>query len=140
MFQQDYIMRQIQMMVKVLEQVIFRKKQGRYEEAKQVAEEALGELFGENRVELSLEETLTALEKNGAFNAELAYIVADLLFERAALDGEDAEKSLMQSLLLYKKAMRHPGAAFPIDAAKKISDLEHRLGEHELKAVQIVLG
>lgn len=143
MFQQDYIMKQIRMLIQVLEQVLFRKKNREPEEALQLINEALMDLpdrdisdFGD----LSLKETLEVPVLNNSFNAELAFILADLLFEKAELMQEDdASGTLQQSLLLYRHGMKEPAAAFPLEAADKITKIEEHLIPDQIKEVEMLL-
>ena len=143
MFEQDYIMRQIKQFTHALEIVLFKKKEGKQQEAQNIIENSLTELLEEhhdNFHQLSLEETLCALENSGSFNAELALIVADLLYEQSELaDKKESQQCYLQALLLYHKAMKDPGTAFPLQATQKISHIKSELDPSDLGKVKQLL-
>ena len=140
MIQRDYILKQIQQLAQVLEYVLFAKSENRSEDAIQAINKALNELNGQHHRsfdELEFPEILKALESKGSFNSELAYIIADLLFEKATLLGnEQTTKQQKQALLLYMKAMKSNTAAFPIEATDKIALLKKGLSKDELAEVE----
>lgn len=125
--------------MQALEQVIFRKRQGQHQEAQSLIEQALNELLhtsARDFSELSLEETLSAISRNGAFNAELGLSVAELLYEQ---DAKASAKSKLQALLLYRKAMEDPAVAIPLQALDKITGLEEDLAPDELAVIRRLL-
>src|SRR5690554_1137850 len=131
MFQQDFIMKQIQMFTQVLQQVLFNKQAGNQQEALQLVKETLNELtedHPESFHDLSLKETLKLFRNEGKFNSELALVVAELLIEEGELLAEnEAEKRYLQALLLYQKALDDPDIAVPLQSAQIIGQLKEKL-------------
>lgn len=131
MFQQDFIMKQIQMFTQVLQQVLFKKQAGKQQEARQLVKETLNELtedHPESFHDLSLEETLDLFRNEGKFNSELALVVAELLIEEGELlEKNEAEKRYLQALLLYQKALNDPDIAVPLQSGQIIGQLKEKL-------------
>lgn len=140
MFEQDFIMRQIRQFTRALEKVLFKKQEGKKEEAQDIIEQSLNKLCegsDRNFQELSLDDTISALENDGKFNAELALITADLLYEKSALaDKKELQKCYMQAFLLYQKAIENPEVAFPLQATQKISQIKNKLDSSSLEKVK----
>src|SRR5699024_7660360 len=108
-FEQDFIMRQIQQLTQLLQQIIFKKKQNKHKEARQQIRDALERFTADqpqNFSELSLEETLRLFNQEDGFRAELAVAVADLLAEQGDLyqnrKFSRSQKSYAQAFLLYQ--------------------------------------
>jgi hypothetical protein len=140
MFREDYIMRQIRQFIQVLEQVIFKKKQGQKEEVQTLISKTLNELLEESERdfnELSLEESLSAVGEGESVNPELALVIAELLYEQ---EGGDREKSRMQALLLYKKAMGDASVPIPLNAMERVAQLEDQLSEASKDQINTLLG
>lgn len=140
MFREDYIMRQIRQFIQVLEQVIFKKKQGQKEEVQMLITETLNELLEESErdfSDLSLKETLSAIGNKDSVNPQLALVIADLLYEQ---EGEDVAKSHAQALLLYKKAIEDGSVAIPLQAMERVTELENNLDKSLKKELEIILG
>ena len=131
MFQQDFIMKQIQMFTQVLQQVLFNKQAGNQQEARQLVKETLNELTEDHPDsfhDLSLKETLNLFRNEGKFNSELALVVAELLIEEGELLAEnEAEKRYLQALLLYQKALDDPDIAVPLQSGQIIGQLKEKL-------------
>lgn len=139
MFEQDYIVKQIRQCTNALERVLLKKKEGKQQEAQKIIEHSLNELPDDNSKkfhELSLQETIAVLENKGSFNAELALIVAELLFEKGQLvEKEESRKCFMQALLLFRKTMKNPNVAFPLEAPQKISRINNFLAPSDIEKV-----
>lgn len=135
-------MRQIKQFTYALEQVLFKKKEGEQQEAQDIIDQYLNELPEEKKSfqDLSLGDTLSTLKNDGDFNADLALIVADLLYEKSNIvDKSQTKKCSMQALLLYQRAMQDPKAAFPLQATQKISELKNKLDASDLDMVKAQL-
>lgn len=141
--EKDFLMRQFKQLGDVLAQVLSNKGSVRSEESLETIGNALGELRKneEKRFqELSLEETVSAVRVDDQFNAELAFIVADLLYEEAQIAGEElSRKCIMQALLLYKLASRDPEAAVPMHAHERTRELELELTPRALESVNTLV-
>lgn len=142
MFQQGYIMRQIQQLTQALQQVLFNKKQGYRQEALDILQRALNGIPNDPEAEfhrLSLDETLQAMQSDGTFNTDLALAAADLLYEKGQLRDNDDDGSrhcYMQALLLYRTVMDDPQVAFPLEAPQKIEHIERMLQTADVEAVK----
>lgn len=128
-------MRQVKKLTDFLIQIMAKKKESSQREIKNLIDQSLHELTGgksEEFNELSLKETLDVLKHKGKLDAELAVVIADILFERIALlDQKDAEHCSSQALLLYKIAIKDSDVAFPLQSIKKIRDLNKKLNDSE---------
>lgn len=134
LFEQDFLMRQIQYLTQLLQEVIFKKSQNRPREAIQLIDNALQEVNRKNHREfhqLTLEETLLLFRRSGGFEAELAVATADLLRTKVEMEGKHpvsrSRKCALQALLLYKKALLTEDASVPLDINQNIKQLEERL-------------
>lgn len=133
-FEQDFVMRQIQYLTQLLQQIIFKKKQNKDKEAQELLQNAFNRLTKEHPKqfhELSLKETLQLFSKENQFESELAVAVADLLVQEGGLLREKSfrrsQKSYLQALLLYKKSLLDSSTAVPVDIQQKIQPLERNL-------------
>jgi hypothetical protein len=134
LFQQDFIMRQIQYLTQLLQQIIFKKNQNKDQEAVKEIQNAFQRLTKEHPKEfreLNLKETLDIFIRNTNFESELALAVADLLVEEGEILRDKhfskAQKCHLQALLLYKKASQDEDSAVPLDINEKIKHLEKQL-------------
>lgn len=147
-FEQDFVMRQIQHLTQVLQQVIFRKKQNQFEEAEQQIGNAFQSLTKDHPkkfVELNLEETLQLFRQNETFKPELAIAAADLLMEEGNITAKKkfsrSQHSYAQALLLYKRCLQNSDAASPIDIHQRINTLETTLtGSGKLREIEKILA
>lgn len=143
MFKQGFIMRQIQQFTDAIQQIIAKKKEGEEQEAQDLIEQLLTELQEDDKDNfhsLTLDETISVLEHDGQFNAELALSVADLLYEKGQLtESSVSTTSYMQALVLYQKAMTDPEVAFPLQAMQKIERIKQLLGPSNLEKVNELL-
>jgi len=133
-FEQDFIMRQIQQLTQLLQQIIFKKKQNKHKEARQQIRDALERFTADQPKsfsELSLEETLCLFNQEGRFRAELAVAVADLLAEQGDLYQErkfsQSQKSYAQALLLYQASAREGLQSMPISFIRDIEKVESQI-------------
>lgn len=148
MLERDYLMRQIQQMVRVLQQVLFQKQQGRVEEAHRTIQQAIGELDERGDGNLrhrSLREVIRFCRRDGAFRADFAMHLADVLNVEGDLLAEqgnvrEGQKSHARALLLYRRAMQEENAAFPLDAGAKLNTLEAKLPADAIDAIETVLS
>lgn len=136
LFEQDFLMRQIQYLTQILQQIIFKKNQNKHQEAVKEIQNAFQTLTKDRPKEfheLNLEETLHVFMINGQFQAELATAVADLLVEEGKMLREmsfsQSQKSQLQALLLYKKTLGDKSAAVPLDIRNKIEKIELELSQ-----------
>ena len=147
-FEQDFVMRQIQQLTQVLQQVIFRKKQHQYEEAKKQIRDAFQSLTKDHPKEfheLSLEETLRLFRQEQTFRAELAIAAADLLVEEGNITAErkfsQSQQSYAQALLLYKRCLQDSDTPVPLNLHQQISDLKQVLaGSEKLPEIDHILS
>ena len=130
-FEQDFMMRQIQHLTQLLQQIIFKKNKQQYEEAEQQLQDAFERLTKNHPKsfdELTLKETLDLFTENNSFKSELAIAVADLLTEEGEIlqnmQFSKSQHCYSQALLLYKKALQDQSGAIPVDIQQKIKRLE----------------
>ncbi|MCH8495103.1 MAG: hypothetical protein LAT57_05655 [Balneolales bacterium] len=144
MISQDYILRQIDKFFKALSKVLRHKDAGDIRESIDLIDTSLDDLvYSSDKAfkDLSLDETLFHLISNEVFNAELGYIIADLLYERIMLHKcESNMRYSMQAVVLYKLAMQSNTAAFQIDALDKIHALEQNLPNSSKVQIDIVIN
>lgn len=138
LFEKDFLMRQIQYLTQILQQIIFKKNQNKHQEAIKEIQDAFQRLTKDHPKqfhELNLDETLDIFVINGQFQSELAAAVADLLIEEAKIRKEKSfsrsQKCQLQALLLYKKTLADKSAAVPLDIQKKIEELELSLSQSD---------
>lgn len=136
MFQKDYLMRQIQQMAQVIARALFHRRNDEPEEALGVIDQALQDLPGMDKFlhdDLAPDDVLAACtSEDGAFNAEMAVTVADVLREKGEiLDafGESGTVWLRYALWLYEAALKKGGSAVPWDIHSKIDRLRDEVGE-----------
>lgn len=134
LFEQDFLKRQIQYLTQLLQEIIFKKKQNKHDEARQQLRDAfqrLTEEYPREFGELTLRETQQLFTNDGEFASELALSVADLLVEEGKILHEQSfsksQKSYLQALLLYKKSKKDQSSAVPLDINHKIGRLEELL-------------
>lgn len=148
LFEQDFLMRQIQQLTQLLQEIIFKKSQNQHQEAFEEIHNAFQRLTKDHPKkfnELTLKETTEIFKDGDQFQAELAVSVADLLVEEGEIREDQSfsasQKSYAQALLLYKTSLRDEDAAVPIDFRQKINKLKNHL-EHSdyLKRVNQILG
>ena len=123
MITRDYLLRQIQQAAQVLAQVLFHKNAREYDEAQDVLTNGLRDLTGWSVEALrnATPEALRSLcETGGAFSAEKAIILADLLREDASEEGRK------RALWLYE-AVVAAGQTVPIDVHDRIRALRDSL-------------
>lgn len=138
--EQDFLMRQIQYLTQVLQQIIFKKNQNQQREAIEEIEDAFQKITKDTPKsfnELNLKETSDIFKVNGQFQADLAGAVADLLIEQADMlpqrSYSKSQKCRQQALFLYKKMLSDQSAAVPLDINKKIQQLEASLTESQIR-------
>jgi hypothetical protein len=136
LFEQDFLMKQIQYLTQILQQIIFKKNQNQHQEAIKEIQDAFQRLTKDHPKqfhELNLDETLDIFMINGQFQSELAVAVADLLVEEAKIRREKSysksQKCQLQALLLYKKTLIDKSAAVPLNIREKIEELEISLSQ-----------
>lgn len=147
MFQQGFIMRQIQYLTQLLQQIIFKKKQQKPKEAIEDIHNAFNRLTKDRPQafhELSLKDTVSVFYQDGNFHSELATAAADLLFEEAKMQQSLAysrsQKCYAQALLLYQKTLSQNNAAVPLDISAKINHLTQKLSDEHLHQVNYTLN
>ena len=145
--EQDFLMRQIQMLTQLLQQIIFKKNQNQYQEAVQEIQNALSKLTKDHPKsfhQLDFEETLELFTHEETFESELAIAVADLLVEEGKLLYEESfkrsQKSMGQALILYKKSLQTPDASVPLDIQNKIHHLEKKVLANHLERINSILN
>jgi len=140
-FEQDYIMRQIQQLVQVLQQIIFMKSEGMYDEAQAIIDQTLDDFLEDESKDfqsLTLTQTIEVLKMDGVFNAEIAYSVGEILYEKAELEGEYSKsiKFYEQALLLFYKAMHNQSVAVPVTVIDKISHIKEKVNVSSLERIR----
>lgn len=135
---QDFLMRQIQFLTQILQQIIFKKNQDKQQEAVDEIKDAFRRLSRDHPKEfhkLTLEETVSFFERQGKFQSELAVAVADLLFEEGNIRRDKSfsasQKCHAQALILYKKTLKDESASVPLDIRKTISTLNEKLAHSD---------
>lgn len=146
-FQQDFLMRQVQMLTQLLQQIIFRKKQNQYQEAVQEIQNALTKFTKDHPkafYELDFAETVSLFQYNDTYESELALAVADLLVEQGDMLYEESfqrsQKSMGQALILYRKSLQDPDASTPLDIEDKIDHLEKRVSAAHLDQINKIIN
>lgn len=134
LFEQDFLMRQVQYLTQLLQEIIFKKSQNQYREAVQEIRNALQKINRDNPkkfYQLSLKETLDLFITNNKFESRLAIPVAELLTEESEMLSERhhsrSRKCVLQSLLLYQKSLSEDDAAVPLDIHQRIEQLKQRV-------------
>ena len=123
MFQQDFLVRQVQQLARVLAQVLFHKRVDQAEEAQEVLAEGLQSALGIELADLrrlTREEVLGACSADGLFAGDHAVAVADLLREDESAAGRE------RALWLYEAAVAS-GAAVPLDIHSRTTSLRKEL-------------
>ncbi len=145
--EQDFLMRQIQILTQLLQQIIFKKNQNQYQEAVEEIQNALTKLTKDHPKafhQLDFEETLELFTHNDTFESELAVAVADLLVEQGKLLYEESfkrsQKSMGQALILYKKSLQIPDASVPLDIKNKIHHLENKVLADHLEQINSIFN
>jgi len=145
-FEQDFLMRQVQYLTQLLQQIIFKKNQNKPKEAVEDIHNAFQRLTKDRPKEfhqLSLEETGKMFIDDNTLQDELAVAAADLLFQEAEMLEDQqfsrAKKSRLQALLLYKMALKDDKAAVPLDIQQKIAELEQSLTDNDLEKMDTLL-
>ncbi len=145
--EKDFLMRQIQILTQLLQQIIFKKNQNKYQEAVEEIQNALKRLTKDHPKsfhQLDFEETLELFIKNDTFESELAIAVADLLVEQGELLYDESfkrsQKSMGQALIIYKKSLQIPDASVPLDIEKKIDHLKKKVLANHLEQINIILN
>ncbi|MEL7834844.1 DUF6483 family protein [Fodinibius sp. Rm-B-1B1-1] len=145
-FQQDFLMRQIQYLTQLLQQVIFKKNQQKPKEAIQDIHNAFERLTKDRPDafhELSLPDTISIFCRDGNFTSELAAAAADLLFEEGKMKQKESysqsQKCYAQALLLYRRILKENKATVPLDISTKIDHLTQKLNSDYLHQVNNAL-
>lgn len=145
--QQDFLMRQIQFLTQLLQQIIFKKNQNKYQEAVEEIHNALKKLtkdHPETFHQLDFEETLELFTRDNTFESELALAVADLLVEQGKLLYDESfkrsQKSMGQALILYKRSLQNPNASVPLNIEHKINNLEKKVLANHLEQINNILN
>jgi phosphoenolpyruvate carboxylase len=145
--EQDFLMRQIQYLTQLLQQIIFKKNQNQHQEAVKEIQNALTKLTKDhpkNFQQLTFEETLALFTKDDTFEPELAIAVADLLVEQGDMLYEESfkrsQKSMGQALILYKRSLQDPQASVPLDIEDKINHLKKSVLANHLKQINNILN
>ncbi len=132
--EQDFLMRQIQYLTQVLQQVLFKKNQNQHQKAVEEIQNALRKLTRDKPkdfIEFTPEETLNVFISDEKFHSELALAVADLLVEEGEMLREksysSSQKCYVQALLLYKMSLWDEKAAVPLDIHEIIKQIEQKL-------------
>ncbi len=146
LFEQDFLMRQVQHLTQLLQQIIFKKNQNKPKEAVQDIHNAFQRLTKDHPKEfneLTLPETQEIFFQDEKFQDELALAVADLLFQEGEILQEQqfsqSKKSYLQALMLYKTALDNEDAAVPLDIQQKIAELEQKLLDKDLDELRKIL-
>jgi hypothetical protein len=139
MFQRDYVLRQIQQLIQVLELVIFKRKADQFEEASDVLNGALKDLFGLDVDEiagLSDSDVVALCTSGGQLVSDKALVLAEILEE----EGQARElrgTSLMaplyfaKALALYEAGLGASGAALPLDIYDRIRTLKSLVSDNQ---------
>lgn len=124
MFQQDFIVRQVQQLAEVLAQVLLNKQAAEVDDGQDVLANGLRRVLG---LELSALRTLSRDDlvarfiPDGALTVDTAVALAELLQE----DAEDAGRR--RALWLYEAALAS-GAPVPFSIRERIAALREALG------------
>jgi hypothetical protein len=139
MFIEDFILRQIALLVAVLAKVAGLQKAGQYQEAYQAIDQSLAETFGLDaaivkRMDVrSLASLITSV--NGMDTGKL-YSLASLLEaegEVHAAEGrrEESRQSRQHALELFQELAAHPASDLEAKIASRIEAIQEKLAEEE---------
>ncbi|WP_142455290.1 hypothetical protein [Gracilimonas mengyeensis] len=136
-------MRQVKVLTDFLIQILTKKNEGAYEEAEQLIDRSIAEVFEDTNQafsKLSLKQTAEAL-KDEAQDGKVILAMANILFEKIELVPEEQkQKASLQTLLLYKKALSYSNTAFAIEDIHKMNGLEKKFkGAPELAEITEIL-
>jgi len=126
------MLRQIQQLIQVLELVIFKRKQDQYEEAADVLNGALKDLFGvdvDGIAGLSDEDVVELCTSSGQLVSDKAIVLAEILEEEGhgrELNGTSLMAPLFyaKALALYEAGLGASDAALPLDIYDRIRTLK----------------
>ena len=123
MFQQDYVLRQVQQLVQALAHALFHKGAGQLEEAQEALADGLADALGlepSALYRLPREEMLELCVLDGVLSGDKAVAVADVLRET------DSSAGWERALWLYEAALAS-GGAVPFDVYERIGALQASL-------------
>ena len=124
MFQQDFIVRQVQQLAEVLARVLFHKRAADEAEAQEALSNGLAAALGlglDALRTLSRDGLVARYAPEGAMSVEMAVAVAEVLQEDAQRAGR------LRALWLYEAALAS-GAPVPFDIHERIDLLREELG------------
>ena len=127
----DYLMRQLKELVRVLTIILGLRKKAKYEEVEQIIELSLRNMIGVELSELDRTPTkdlINYLVREKMLPNEALKIIAELLFERGDMyhENEDTEKmqdNFEKSLQIYEYILKH-GRNYSLDWNSKISHIK----------------
>jgi Family of unknown function (DUF6483) len=128
MFQRDYVLRQIQQLIQVLELVIFKRKSDQIEDARDVLNGALKDVFATDIagiIALSTAELIGLCSSGTHLQAEKAVALAEILEAEAAFQPHTEQTSKLRehAYELYSAALHTDGATLPLDIYDRLSSL-----------------
>ena len=138
MFQQDYILRQIQEIIQVIARIIGLREEGSYEEARSHIETALLGVWNLHRkdlLDLSEERLKELCIVEGAFHTQFAIALADLLKEDGVIYEEEgkffhAGESYKQARVINTLVLSMSNE-IPFDIYDRIADLDAAISRNE---------
>lgn len=147
MFRRDFITREIEIFIRSLSQIIFKKENSKLEEAQEGIRNTSTELIGldiDFLKTLPIESIMYLLNVNGTLDPGKCYILAELLRQEAEINeaqGKDGIRDLYdKSLFLYRtlgKELDNKGEIavseeFETGVRTSVKELEEKLKEKEL--------
>ena len=140
MLTKDYIMRMIDMLIKVLERLLLMKESKNYNEALDEIEKVTKELFGLNRKfinSLSDSQLIKMIAISETLFAPNCYLLGVLFKEEAEifkLQGEPEKSTEMyeRSLIFFVEGLKNSNAAIEPDHLTKINQVIETLGDEAI--------
>jgi hypothetical protein len=130
MFQQDYILRQVQQLIQVLARVLELRTTSLLDEARDEIHNALKHIFDRSPMEISQlsdDQLIELCSSDSMLQAELALAFADLLKQEGMLCNEegrdaDARRYWKKTRVLYEAVLKKSDT-IPLDVYDKINTL-----------------
>lgn len=135
--EKDFIMREVQKMVQVLQVIMGLKQEKKYVQAQDKIDDIYARFFDENMQTIQAKDD-EGLERlctiDGRFSPDLAFALADIINQEAEIlelqgDKKAALQQYKSSLKLYQQALEKKDATVPVDVMDKMQRIEGKLKE-----------
>lgn len=138
--EKDFIMREVQKIVQVLQVIMGLKQEKKFAQAMDEIDNIYARFFDENRQPVQakdIEELEQLCTKDGRFSPDLAFVLADVMKEEAEiLELQDENTAALQkyesALTLYQRALSEKEGAVPVhilNMLEYLKDKTEKLGK-----------